>query len=152
MRLMRAHWALLIFLVLVVVGSVAAYRVLGSFDRSLVAYAALCEGEQGGWYESVDEVDPESLKTSLYDAHYWTRSRVPAKATRTWVYTAADGQTVPALRCQGVLYVVVHKWKNFAAGVCVPVAERGEPMEQRGLDYFPISGSRWQLWKADMEK
>ncbi len=128
------------------------YHFLTYFDKALAGYAQLCDGSQREWNRQVKEVKGEELTDALYTAICSQGSRVPAKAEHTFTYNTIDGQAVPAVRCQGMFYIVLHKWRNFCAGVCVPVVDGATRVRVRELDYFPVKGSEWLYWKADFEK
>ncbi len=149
----KARWIIVLLVTLTLLAAVVGlYRSITSFNRSLIRFAELCDGKQSQWSAVVDEVAPDTLKKSAYEANYWKSSRIPAVAGNDWVYNSSDGASVPAFRCNGMLYIVVHKWKNFAAGVCVPIENSARSLNESGFDYFPIAHSQWQYWKADMER
>jgi len=141
--------SVLVLVVLLAAGGIL--RLLTAFDRALVRYARLSDGEQAGWYRQVKEVDGDQLAEALYKAVYSKDSTIPAVAPPSWAYNVMDGGAVHALKSGGTLYIVLHKWVGDCAGVCVPVADTVTPVTSRELSYFPIRGSRWQYWKADFE-
>jgi hypothetical protein len=113
-------------------------------DRQLRAYARLCEGHEQAWYPMVREVPLQEVGRASGSRE--PNTKIPALAEPGFVFNAIEDDQVYSFRSEGMLYIALHAWKGFYAGVCVPMTP--DARRDKDLEYHEVSKSRWLYWRT----
>ena len=66
------------------------------------------------------------------------------------VANVVSDRGLPFVKCRGVIFVIVHKWKNFSAGIAFDINRNGVGDFEDIIKFKTIQDHRY-IWKLQLE-
>jgi hypothetical protein len=141
------------YFVIVVIASAGllAWWFLTGFDRSLKEISnKITDVDIQNIAPSLTEITSDDLNSALYiyDANKYG---IPGRIESNRVANVVNDGGLPFVKSGGIVFVIVHKWKNFSAGIACDVAGNGVSNSGEKLLFTPIHDRRY-IWKLNLER
>ena len=121
------------------------------FNRNIKAISVLItDDEVAKIYASIEENKSEELEIPLYD-YDSNKYELLGRFEKSWTGNTVKNGGFPCVKKNGFLYIIIHKWKNSAAGIVWDMKGLGVKNNGKRLKYTLIGLNRY-MWSLDLQQ